>query len=472
MTLEEFKSLIIESEIKDVISFITNNKDSIKVIFINISGTIESKNIITQMLQHLNKISISVKETEEIQFLFKEIAFYCKKINNTVLVTTCMNGLTDSILKNRLLAWHQYKSYNKTYSHIGRFEAYLQKLSEAVLDDTEEYIDDILLDLHTYKTQYAEFVDFQNLFIKGELLDKYFILREYQDRKHTFEYKIELHEKVDKIFTPSVFTDKLFNEKFLNYIKFHPETKWHTILLGYNTDTIRSEIIKYGQANFDSSYNNLKSNDIVKLYCYFNMRKHYYTSLYLYERCLWLKDLVSTGGCIKFIDIGCGPATSGIAFTDFLFGNNSDSVPFDYIGVDFYQSMLDSAEDLMSNGVYSCFSNQQYIKSLKLIDKSDLSDAKAIIINVCYLFASPNLDVNDLANDVNELLDDYNEKPRFLLFQNTTDAIKNVKYNIFKTKLLSHIILLSDVRTVNYNNQKNSTYTPKTETVYFEVLKF
>lgn len=114
------------------------------------------------------------------------------------------------------------------------------------------------------------------------------------------------------------------------------------------------------------------------------MRKHYYSSLYLFERCLWLK-IISQEGCAKFIDIGCGPATSGIALTDYLNADVLSLKQFDYFGVDSYQSMLDAASDLMTNDVYENCSYQQYVKSIKSIDINNLSNANSILLNACYL---------------------------------------------------------------------------------------
>jgi hypothetical protein len=177
-------------------------------------------------------------------------------------------------------------------------------------------------------------------------------------------------------------------------------------------------------------------------------------------------------GCAKFIDIGCGPATSGIALTDYLNADELSLKQFDYFGVDSYQSMLDAAADLMTNDVYENCSFQQYVKSIKSIDINNLSNANSLLINTCYLFASPSLDIDDLVTDVNNLLENNDTIPRFLFFQNTIEPNKNYKYESFKNKLISHEVLLSDKVSIKYNNQKDSRYPPVSESVYFEVLKF
>lgn len=77
-----------------------------------------------------------------------------------------------------------------------------------------------------------------------------------------------------------------------------------------------------------------------------------------------------------------------------------------------------------------------------------------------------------MASEINGILSIYNQVPRFLLFQNTTDESKNINYSLFKSKLNQYEILLSDKVTIKYNNQRSSFYQPVHESVYFEVLKF
>ena len=72
----------------------------------------------------------------------------------------------------------------------------------------------------------------------------------------------------------------------------------------------------------------------------------------------------------------------------------------------------------------------------------------------------------------NNLLNNYKDLPRFLLFQNTIDELKNINYKQFKNKINNHEVLLSEKVTIKYNNQRNSFYPPVHESVYFEVLKF
>lgn len=473
MTLEELKSESLQYDLADLNEFVSENRNEIKLLFSNLVVESAVTRDCVELIRHIHSKRKNGIDNVGIQFLVTSLAFYFKSSNKPEFVQTCITNLQDNVLKYRLSAWFQYKfEHRQTKSHISRFTQYLDKISKAVADENEDYTDDVLSDLHSYYSEFSHILGFQEQFDNPDFISRYPILNEYNKRKEALDYRIELHESVDKIFTPSPFTENLFTEKFIDYIKYHDSTVWNSILLGLDTFTIRSEVINFGQANFDKPYKKLQPSDIVKLYCYFNMRKHYYSSLYLFERCIWIKKLITKDGCLKFIDVGCGPATSGIALTDYLFSIRSLNQQFDYIGIDYYDSMLEAAADLMTNSTYNKCTTNVFTKRIGNLQGEDFHNANSILFNTCYLFASPTLNIDLLATEINYVLNAYSYLPRFLLFQNTTDESKNTNYKLFKTKINKHDVLLSEKVTIKYNNQRNSFYPPVHESVYFEVLKF
>ncbi|KFF03272.1 hypothetical protein [Flavobacterium reichenbachii] len=470
MTIENLNANLITASPEEIIGYVSVNAQEIKLLFNNLESERHHLKECILLITRLNRLKENVVETEEIQFLFTCLAFYFKSIRKTSLITTCITHLKDSILKYRLQAWHKYNTYKFNASHANLFPQYLELLSSAASNDVEDYTEDVLLDLHYYYIEHSKIENFKVLFDDRDLLVQYPLLREYTINQDRFTYRTIKSGAVDKIYTPSKFAENLFAEKFINYIRHHGNTRWHEILLGYDSFTARRDIIQFGQADFDKRYKDLQPDEVVKLYCYFNMRKHFYSTLHLLEINPWINHMIMKGNT-KFIDVGCGPATSGIALVDHLLEAGMPNNSFEYIGIDYYGSMLAAASDIMDNDEFDN-SRASFLKSIDLIDLEDKDKTEAIFLNTCYLFASPTLEVDSLAADINTYLGNYGSIPKFLLFQNTTEPSKNIKYREFKKKLTEHKLLYADKIEVKYNNQRHGFWRPTTEMVSYEILKF
>ena len=484
MTLTEIRDTFLQFREPEIISYINTRLKELKLSFINAELNVENSDLLSKIMIYLGAIQLSEvgAKTKEMQFLYTELAFFFKRNNEMGPVTSCLNLIEESVLKSRLKAWLHHKQYTDINSHIALFKKYLKKLSLALTDGFEDYGNEVLRDLNNYVCSTNELLielgfdelitSFNQLFESPELLKEFPLLAFYSENKHQFETDLAISQVTDEIFEPSAFTAKLFENKFLFYIKTHPNTDWHNILLGYDNYTIRSKIIKFGQAEFDTPYETLSTSDVVHLYAYFNMRKHYYSSLYVFQRLNLVEKFYSTVGRIKFIDIGCGPATSAIALTDHIYSFTNSTVKFDYFGIDFYKSMRSAAENFMDNEIYEKTDITCYLEDLTQIEFSSLKDANCILINTCYLFASESLKEDNLAQNIVNLRRAYPETPFFLLFQNTTDKSKNDKYLNFKTYLPKTTEILSEKTIIKYNNHRNSYYPPTQETVFIEILEF
>jgi hypothetical protein len=129
MTIIQFHSNILQFSEAEIIALISENRKELKLLFINLNIDHDNTELLGQILVHLAALELTEegKKSEEIQFLFTELAFYFKWNNNHGFVVYALQVITDSVLKNRLNAWIQIKLYAAINSNITRFREYLQK---------------------------------------------------------------------------------------------------------------------------------------------------------------------------------------------------------------------------------------------------------------------------------------------------------------------------------------------------------
>ena len=160
--------------------------------------------------------------------------------------------------------------------------------------------------------------------------------------------------------------DRVFEKHVLKPIKADRYSKFPQFILGNISETNKA-LIDYGRINFSlskicqiDSYDvkgrklmrTFTASDLVLLYCYYYMRKYYTETkkMYFSYRNIILEKNDVKPDNILIVDMGCGPATSGLAFME-VFGNVVSRV--EYYGVDSSEAMLEIAEKMMLDG-YGC----------------------------------------------------------------------------------------------------------------------
>ncbi len=184
-----------------------------------------------------------------------------------------------------------------------------------------------------------------------------------------------------------------------------------------------ARILKQGQSNFDSSSFDELSNklyfpkDKVLLYCAHYMPMHLYSTYHIFKN-----HLSTISESVVFIDFGCGPLTSGIAFR--AFAKQNDIV---YLGIDSSQTMLDKAREInqyacqqIRNPYFKTFETMpHYNELIGLLDKHVEKDGKAqIVFNFCYVLASETLDINNLSDVLIQIIEEYSTHKTYLVYQN------------------------------------------------------
>ena len=222
-------------------------------------------------------------------------------------------------------------------------------------------------------------------------------------------------------YQPSESLTNLFEELIRQPFRDHPSTQaWEREVKNKNRDYRRKEILEQGRTDFDTSFNGLTPADKVLLYCIYYMPMHLYSSYHIYTKHL-LRHITEN---VVFIDIGCGPLTSGIAF---LAATSECNIT--YIGIDRSQAMLKKASEINQYGFdkYSTkpffqrsHFSKDYTKLPHLLESLEISQPNntLIILNFCYVLASKTINVNLLSKTLNQIIQRYRAFKLTIVYQN------------------------------------------------------
>lgn len=248
-----------------------------------------------------------------------------------------------------------------------------------------------------------------------------------------------------------------------------------------------ARILSQGQSNYDNvSFDKASSayyfpKDKVSIYCVHHMPRHLFGSYHIFTNCL---PPINENNKIVFIDFGCGPLTSGIAFR--AFAGQRDIT---YFGIDSSQTMLDKAASINKYGPNK-YQDPFYDKfelirdanaSTKLLNKYiENGDQTQIIFNFCYFFSSPTLDVDNLSDVLIRIMKKYNQHKMCFVYHNPdhrslskSDRLKTYgKWEKLKTNLsvIRSQITQSDVETFSYRRLINGSLHNNAK-VYYEILR-
>lgn len=278
-----------------------------------------------------------------------------------------------------------------------------------------------------------------------------------------------------KMHEPDSKFSSVYENLVIQSLKADKRSQYPNILLGFDHDYIRLNVIEFGRAKFDQNTLEHSSEDKVNLYCFYNMRKHYFSSLAVFDG---FKDYISSlfrnsGNRITFIDFGCGPLTSGLAFNDNF--KSISNFHFDYIGIDVSNSMLKKAKAFAASGLFNKDTKFQFANSLNEIDEnywqSVFTLSNTVVLNFSYLFGNLSKDDSEkFASMINNLIDKYPLNKYILVYQNSAIEKRNRSYLIFR-KLVPKLANITPAKTetITYKNSILSSF-DKTETVYYELL--
>lgn len=478
MNSEVFNSSLILKSPKEALDYLRHNREEIRYLFQTVAINRENTDQFAQVLLSILSKDFSPKELEDIilQSIFVHLAYYFKRANKDEYLDTCFGFVTNRYFRLRLDAWIKIRRYHTFHEHISQFQSYLTLITDA-LDETDDGNgNELLQDIEDYQHYAKEhlshevYTELNGLFTSKELEDQFPLLAQYNQRESDEIANLNIQPYDNHEYKPSDFVDNIFNTQFLNLIR-QNSPDFPNRLFGLRSSEIRFDIIKQGQANFDQKYKGLSSQNVTDLYCYFNMRMHFYSTLSLLERSNFLSEYYNSSGKIKFVDLGCGPGTSGLSLTDYIHTKTKEKVVFDYYGIDSSKSMTTKASQILRNAVFSKINELKFFTNFDEIDLQSFRGASCIVINCCFVFASATLPIEDIAIKINQIARHYPFIPKYLLYQNSVKKELNNYYEKFKTLLNNFDVELEGTEEIRYHNVQFPTYRYKTVYGKFEVLK-
>ncbi len=229
----------------------------------------------------------------------------------------------------------------------------------------------------------------------------YYCLHDNFDKCQSYIYRFNSFEPSENYYKPGENLENLFRDMVTQPFKRRLPSLSSELENGKYTrmNSLRKSILEQGQAYFDESSEGFSSEDLVLLYCVNYMPMHLYSSYHIFTTKLFLP----VSSKVIFIDFGCGPLTSGIAF--WAAARGTRQIDITYVGIDNSQTMLSMAKKMNQYGHdESGRSNEPFYQEgqLYLISNyeglpellADIginvgnSDDVLIIFNLCYFLQS------------------------------------------------------------------------------------
>ena len=276
-----------------------------------------------------------------------------------------------------------------------------------------------------------EFVNSKNAFFKIEK-DKFvsgnFVIP---------EYDAEEFDLSKAIFTVSESYNAAYKKYILQPVK-AGSIEWPLKVFGHNMDE-NLNAIGYGRINFSNQLQmfdevTMSPERQVLIYCYYIMRQHYCSSRNIYTSYKdWIgAQISSVKGRVHMIDIGCGPATCGVAFAELFREIAPDMF---YTGIDISIEMKRMGGKLIDD-VFEGKLRYQMKESFTELDGAFWDDCSElpsmVLINISYFFSNVSAQFTErLATQIAEVIKRYPLNKYVFLVQHSEHDKKLNSYRVF-----------------------------------------
>ncbi len=247
------------------------------------------------------------------------------------------------------------------------------------------------------------------------------------------------------------------------------------VQMGFPMGQISKSILAKGMADFSVGYSDpsgqtLSPDELVSLYCYSNMKGHFFTCSATFQEHLGaIEDLFRPNGRALVIDFGCGPATACLALADLL-----PNRLIDYVGIDTAPAMRMRAQKLWDAvkdgaGLIRAVSGAAFKPSWTDVPVERIPPCSSVMLVFSYFFASKSLktqDLNGIAAWIANLANTRTGRPSLLFYMNSTDARANEKYDQLKGCLgLGGVQQPLQTKQIEFQTLKGGEHTSKCEFV-------
>ena len=269
---------------------------------------------------------------------------------------------------------------------------------------------------------------------------------------------------------------RLFEDLIKQPFESHPPTRaWENEVKNKEIRHHREVILYHGRTNFDASFNGLSPEDKVLLYCVYYMPMHLFSSYHIFVHTPFFRDhLTSVSNKVVFIDFGCGPLTSGIAFWAFARQRNAT-----YLGIDSSQAMREKAQAINQYGpnqyrdpFFSGFElMSSYTQLTELLDNTiTKTDKTPIIFNFCYFLASRTLNISALSDVMVQIVEKYSNHNMYIVYQNPVSLLLRANWKTLKASLsgFRSVITQSNIQQFRYHRLNDGSR--HDADVYYDIL--
>lgn len=267
------------------------------------------------------------------------------------------------------------------------------------------------------------------------------------------------------IFTVSDKFNDVFEKHVLNPIKDASGEDWPLKVYGNDMST-NLNAIGYGRINFTDQLQlfdvQMSTERQVLIYCYYIMRQHYCSSKNIFTSYkTWISaQIEAVNGRVHMIDIGCGPATCGIAFAESFLHEAPNMV---YTGIDVSAEMKRMEENLLNDALHGKLQCQMLdsFNSLDVNFWNGCSELPSlIIISMSYFFSNVTAQFTErLAMQISEIMKKYPLNRYLFFIQHSECDWKLNSYRVFRHVLTSQTdVVKSEKSSFSYKlNYKGRT---------------